>query len=100
MARKNSTMTAAGARTHRWSDILAMPRTAPRGRAMIMDRAAAFRVSARPGSRYVVQALASVNGFHRDHSSWPLSSMTRQIHQRSEEHTSELQSRENLVCRL
>src|SRR5690606_42082045 len=31
---------------------------------------------------------------------WPASSWTVSLSQRSEEHTSELQSRENLVCRL
>lgn len=77
MARKNSTTAAAGTRTHRWSDIRAMPSTAPSGRAMIMARAAALSVSPRPGSRYVVQASDSVNGFQRDHSSWPLSSIVR-----------------------
>lgn len=45
-----------------------------------MARPAAFRVSPRPGSRYVVQASDVVNGCHRAHFSWPLSSIVCQTH--------------------
>src|SRR5690606_40407533 len=37
---------------------------------------------------------------HRTRSKWPPNSITTAKSRRSEEHTSELQSRENLVCRL
>src|SRR5690606_41585912 len=52
-------------------------------------------------------ALPISHGTHYGHSEWVLAGFkslfhiqARAVSQRSEEHTSELQSRENLVCRL
>lgn len=73
MARKNSTIAAAGIRIQAWSESRAMPKKAPSGRAMTMERAAAFRVFCSPGQRYVLQASPWTKGFHFSQASWSLS---------------------------
>src|SRR5690606_40704326 len=50
--------------------------------------------------RASADSSAGVIGPKRSHSCWPLLWATLASTVRSEEHTSELQSRENLVCRL
>src|SRR3712207_8315936 len=48
--------------------------------------------------------ISDLSAFERDHPDWSLrysvEDILREIHDRSEEHTSELQSRQYLVCRL
>src|SRR5205085_3136156 len=51
-----------------------------------------------PDGRYLAYRSQTTAGFESDR--WRLMLYDRQTRQRSEEHTSELQSQSNLVCRL
>src|SRR5690606_40641942 len=49
---------------------------------------------------FVEASFGSVESYHLGAARWFNNQFSVQVNRRSEEHTSELQSRENLVCRL
>lgn len=84
MARKNSTTTPAGIRTHRWSESLPIPNRAPSGKAMMRAKNAALSVFWRPGQMYVPQGRELVkNGFHLIQSSWCLEARLSYTHHKA-----------------
>src|SRR5690606_40571061 len=66
----------------------------------VSSRSIAWPIPTRRGRRTVPPSISGTPKRRQNTPKYASSSITRRSHHRSEEHTSELQSRENLVCRL